>query len=185
MRSEIRKNCLLARAALAEEEVARLSHLLVDNLLRTFAVPPGKCVGFCWPIRNEPDIRPAIHAWLKMGMIAALPVTPIQQQALSFRLWRPESPLAPDCKGILAPLENAPEVNPDALLIPLNAFDARGYRLGYGGGFFDRTLAASGASRPLAIGIGFELGRIGDVQPEAHDQPVDWLITEQGAWQVR
>jgi 5,10-methenyltetrahydrofolate synthetase len=185
MRSEIRKRALLARELLSEQEVARLSELLVGNLLRTFLDPPGKRVGFCWPIRNEPDVRPAIHAWLKMGVIAALPVAPSQQQALTFRLWQPESPLALDGKGIPAPLNDAPEVVPDALLIPLNAFDARGYRLGYGGGFFDRTLAVMSAPRPLAIGIGFELGRVADVQPKAHDKTMDWLITEKGAWRVR
>ncbi|MCL2022053.1 MAG: 5-formyltetrahydrofolate cyclo-ligase [Betaproteobacteria bacterium] len=187
MRGEIRKRCLLAREALSGQEVAHLSALLVANLLRAFPCPPGKCVGFCWPVRNEADVRPAIHAWLKMGITAALPVTTMRGQPLIFRLWQAEAPLAPDCKGISAPLDDAPEVTPDTLLIPLNAFDAAGYRLGYGSGFFDRTLTALAARsvRPLAIGIGFELGRVADAHPDAHDQPMDWLITEAGVWQAR
>jgi len=182
MRNEIRNRCLVARESLSEQEVARLSAQVTAHLLRAFPQPPGKCVGFYWPIRNEPDVRPAILHWLDMGITAALPATPARGCALTFRLWLPESRLIPDRHGIPTPPENAPEVKPDVLLIPLNAFDAAGYRLGYGGGFFDRTLAslAEESARPLAIGLGFELARVLDIKPETHDQPMDWLVTEAG-----
>jgi 5,10-methenyltetrahydrofolate synthetase len=187
MRNEIRKRCIAMRESLSEREVVSLSARLAECLLRVFPSSPGKCVGFCWPVRNEPDVRPAIHAWLDMGVIAALPLVLARGEPLSFRRWQPGDELLPDRYGIPAPLKDAPEVIPDALLIPLNAFDAAGFRLGYGGGFFDRTLAALSerAARPLAIGVGFELGRVADVQPQAHDQPMDWLVTEAGAWRAR
>ncbi|MCL2075334.1 MAG: 5-formyltetrahydrofolate cyclo-ligase [Betaproteobacteria bacterium] len=184
MRIETRKRCLLARETLAGDEVARRSAFLTEHLLRAFPRPPGERVAFYWPMRNEPDVRQAIHVWLKMGVTAALPV--VRGQSLVFRVWQPDSMLLPDAKGVPAPRDDAPEVIPDALLIPLNAFDALGFRLGYGGGFFDRALAAmtAKAARPLAIGIGFELGRVDDVEPQPHDQPMDWLITEAGFWRV-
>jgi len=187
MRNETRKRSLVARESLSGQEAAHLSAQVVAHLLQTFPQPPGKCVGFCWPIRNEPDIRPAIRHWLAMGITAALPVTPAEARALSFRLWQPESRLIPDRHGIPTPPADAPAVRPDVLLIPLNAFDAAGYRLGYGGGFFDRTLAslAEASARPLAIGIGFELGRVPDIAPQPHDQPMDWLVTEAGSWRIR
>lgn len=82
-----------------------------------------------------------------------------------------------DRYGIPAP-QGTPQLQPDLLLVPVNGFDARGYRIGYGGGYFDRTLA--GADRPVTVGIGFELARLDDVQPEAHDLPLDWIVTEAG-----
>jgi 5-formyltetrahydrofolate cyclo-ligase len=70
---------------------------------------------------------------------------------------------------------------PDLILLPLNGFDAAGYRLGYGGGYFDRTLAAL-SPRPLAVGVGFEINRLDSIQPESHDQRLDWIVTEAGAF---
>ena len=110
----------------------------------------------------------------------ALPVVVGEGQPLSFREWTPETPLAPDRYGI--PTPTAGEwLTPDLILLPLNGFDAAGYRLGYGGGYFDRTLAAL-APRPLAVGIGFEINRIDSIRPEAHDQRLDWIVTENGAF---
>ena len=72
---------------------------------------------------------------------------------------------------------------PDLILLPLNGFDAAGYRLGYGGGYFDRTLAAL-LPRPLAIGVGFEINRLDSIRPESHDQRLDWIVTEAGAFRA-
>lgn len=82
-----------------------------------------------------------------------------------------------DRYGILAP-QGTPRLQPDVLLVPVNGFDLRGFRIGYGGGYFDRTLA--GQPRPVSIGIGFELAHLEDVCPEPHDQPLDWIVTEAG-----
>ena len=85
-----------------------------------------------------------------------------------------------DAFGIPVPAEFQP-LTPEVVLVPVNAFDAAGYRLGYGSGFFDRTLAALRPA-PCAIGVGFELGRVGSIQPAAHDQPLDWIVTERGTF---
>jgi 5,10-methenyltetrahydrofolate synthetase len=88
-----------------------------------------------------------------------------------------------DRYGIHIPARGA-ALRPDAILMPLNAFDAAGYRLGYGGGYFDRSLAAL-SPRPRAVGVGFELARIDSIRPQAHDLPMDFIVTEAGGFEVR
>jgi 5,10-methenyltetrahydrofolate synthetase len=182
-REAIRHACLSARKKLPSDQVASLSMLLNCQLLQAFPVPPGKRIAFCWPMYNEPDARFAIERWRSLGAEAALPVTVADESPLVFRRWLPEMPLYPDRFGIPAPGEAIPLLMPNVILLPLNAFDAAGYRLGYGGGFFDRTIAAMTAMgrRPMVIGLGFELGRVADVLPRPHDEPLDWLVTEAGA----
>jgi 5,10-methenyltetrahydrofolate synthetase len=97
---------------------------------------------------------------------------------MQFRLWRPDSPMTDDRHGIPIPDTPACEA-PDIVLLPLVAFDDQGYRIGYGGGYFDRTLAALDP-RPFAIGVGFELARVESVRPEPHDIRLDAIVTEAG-----
>lgn len=182
-RDQLRKAMIAARRQLPSATVHAWSSLIVRHLLEAFPQPPGRCIAFCWPIHHEPDVRAALTAWQQQGAQAALPVVTAPAQPLSFRAWTPDTPLSPDRYDIPTPTAG-PWVQPDVLLLPLNAFDAAGYRLGYGGGFFDRTLAAL-EPRPLAIGIGFELNRVDSIHPEAHDQPLDWLVTEAGSSPLR
>ena len=100
--------------------------------------------------------------------------------ALAFRAWRPGDTLVADRYGIPTPVHGA-FVAPQALLLPVNGFDSAGYRLGYGGGFFDRTLAALDPP-PLAVGVGFELSRVDSIDPQPHDQRLDAMVTEAGVW---
>lgn len=97
-----------------------------------------------------------------------------------FRHWTPETRLVPDRHGIPHPPCGEPVV-PDAVLVPVNAFDANGYRIGYGGGYFDRTLAVMDTT---AIGVGFELGRVLSVHPQPYDRPMNWIVTEAGVLRV-
>ena len=133
-----------------------------------------------WPIRREPDVRTLLEKWMAVGVRAALPVVIAEGAALRFREWTPDSALAPDRYGIPTPT-TGDWLLPDLILLPLNAFDVAGYRLGYGGGYFDRTLAAL-SPRPLAVGVGFEINRLESIRPEAHDQRLDWIVTENGAF---
>lgn len=135
-------------------------------------------LAFCWPFRAEPDLRVWIEHWLAAdtARVAALPVIVAQHAPLIFRRWQPGMELTPDRHGIPFP-PHGESVAPDVVLIPLNAFDAHGYRLGYGSGYFDRTLEAV---ETIAVGVGFELGREADVLPLAHDRPMGWLVTEAG-----
>lgn len=177
-RRGLRREMVARRAALSVAEHDALSARIVAHALT--ALPAPVVAAFCWPIKHEPDVRGLLTAWARAGVRTALPVVVAEGQPLAFREWTPETPLAPDRYGI--PTPTAGEwLTPDLILLPLNGFDAAGYRLGYGGGYFDRTLAAL-APRPLAVGVGFEINRIDSIRPEAHDQRLDWIVTENGAF---
>jgi 5,10-methenyltetrahydrofolate synthetase len=125
-------------------------------------------------------------SWLasaKTGFAALLPVVLEANSALAFRSWTSESRLITDRYGIPTPSEGEFLV-PQALLIPVNAFDAAGYRIGYGGGFFDRTLAALKPA-PLSIGVGFELARVDSIRPQPHDIRLDAMVSEAGVFRPR
>ena len=178
-RRDLRRERLERREALTAVEYERLSAALRAQLAAAFPELAARRVGFCWPQRNEPDLRPLIETWCAAGdprFAALLPVVVARGEALAFRAWTPGTPLAVDAHGIPCPAAGDFAV-PEAVLIPLNAFDGAGYRLGYGGGYFDRTLAAA-TPRPLAIGVGFELARAASVFPQPHDVRVDAIVTE-------
>lgn len=145
-------------------------------------VPAGAVVsGFC-AIGSELDPLPLLSALSAAGHPVALPVITPKGQPLVFRRWSPADPLRSGLWGIREPFAEAPAVEPDVLLVPLLAFDARGYRLGYGAGYYDRTLAALRAKRPtLAIGIAFDQQGVGEVPIDDYDQPLDWVLTPSGA----
>lgn len=176
-RRVLRREMVARRAALSDAEHAGLSARIVEQLLA--ALPTPRVFAFCWPIKHEPDVRAVVEPWAVRGAQAALPVVMAENTALAFRLWTPETALEMDRYGIPTPT-TGDFVVPDMILLPLNGFDAAGYRLGYGGGYFDRTLAAL-SPRPLAVGVGFEVNRLASIHPEVHDQRLDWLVTEAGA----
>jgi 5-formyltetrahydrofolate cyclo-ligase len=180
-RRRLRQQALERRLALSADDCAALSATLCALLARHFPQLARQRVGFCWPVNNEPDLRPLIVSWLargEAGFSALLPVVQGLGQPLAFREWTPQSRMQNDRFGIPTPVEGR-LLTPQALLIPVNAFDAAGYRIGYGGGFFDRTLAALQPA-PLAIGVGFELARVDSVHPEAHDVRLSAMVSEAG-----
>jgi len=180
-RRQTRREMLARRAKLSAGEHAEASAQIVEHLIRVLEAP--RIAAFCWPIKHEPDVRSALSRWAEFGTQAALPVVVAEATALAFRLWTPESLLEADRYGIPTPVAGD-FVLPELILLPLNGFDAAGYRLGYGGGYFDRTLAAL-SPRPLAVGVGFEINRLDDIRPEAHDQRLDWIVSEAGAFRPR
>jgi 5,10-methenyltetrahydrofolate synthetase len=180
-RAALRRDALARRRALDEGEYARRSRAVCQQLRTSFARLAGWRVGFYWPINREPDLRPVIGDWLAAGQpafVALLPVVVDSGAALAFRPWRPDVAMTTGRYGISIPTAGD-FVQPQALLIPLAAFDAAGFRLGYGGGYYDRTLAES-RPRPLAIGVGFELCRVDSIHPGPHDERLDAVITEAG-----
>ena len=168
------------RAALDAGQHAGLSAAIVGRLLAV--LPQPRCVAFCWPVKHEPDVVAAVETWISRGAQAALPVVVEESAPLSFRAWTREAPLHPDRYGIPTPT-TGDWLHPDLLLLPLNGFDAAGFRLGYGGGYFDRTLAVL-SPRPLVVGVGFEINRLPSIEPQAHDQRLDWIVTEAGAFRI-
>ena len=177
-RRALRQEMVARRAALSDAEHAALSARIVVHALA--ALPLPVVAAFCWPIRHEPDVRSLLARWVTSGTRAALPVVIAEDAPLRFREWTPDGQLAADRYGIPTPTAGT-WLTPDLILLPLNGFDDAGYRLGYGGGYFDRTLAAL-APRPLAVGVGFEINRVDSIRPEAHDQRLDWIVTEDGAF---
>jgi len=191
VRATLRREKIAVRMALAQgvhaAHSARIETTLEALLDTLRAVPPAPTfrptLGFCWPQQGEFDARPLVRLLLSRGWDACLPVVLAEAAPLAFRPWTPQTPLAPDRYGIPTPVAGE-FVTPAVLLIPLVAVDARNYRIGYGGGFFDRTLAALAAAdhRATSIGVGFELARVADTLPGPHDIPLDFVVTELGSW---
>lgn len=177
-RRAMRREMQTRRASMSADEHAARSAQIVEHLIRLLT--PPAIAGFCWPIKDEPDVRQVLQHWARSGSLAALPVVIAEASPLAFRPWSSETRLEEDRYGIPTPVDGE-FVTPDLLLMPLNGFDAAGYRLGYGGGYFDRTLAAL-SPRPLAVGVGFEINRLDSIRPEIHDQRLDWIVTEAGAF---
>lgn len=175
-RRALRREMVARRAAMPPADHAALSAEIVGHLLS--GLPAPRIAAFCWPIKHEPDVRAIAEPWAKRGVHLALPVVVAEAEPLAFRLWTATTQLSPDRYGIPTP-QDGEFVHPDLILLPLNGFDAAGYRLGYGGGYFDRTLAAL-EPRPLAVGVGFEINRLDSIRPEIHDQRLDWIVTENG-----
>jgi 5-formyltetrahydrofolate cyclo-ligase len=182
-RRSLRKSLLERRLALTADEWARLSRRVCMHLRDGFPQLSALAVGFCWPVRNEADLRPLIDEWAragKAGFQALLPVVIDEQRGLAFRAWSVGTTMFSDRYGIQTPACGA-FLTPEALLLPVNGFDAAGYRIGYGGGYFDRTLASL-SPRPLVVGVGFELARLDSIAPEPHDQRLDAMVTEAGVY---
>lgn len=155
---------------------------LRDHLLAEVAFPDAVTVSAYWPMGDEIDPLPTLHACHARGHPIGLPVMPGQAQPLRFRRWTPALELASGGFGTRIPPETEPEVVPEILLVPLLAFDRRGFRLGYGGGFYDRTLEALRARNPrtTAIGVAFAGQEIPEVPIDANDQRLDRVMTEHG-----
>lgn len=136
----------------------------------------GRIISLYWPFRGEPDLRfwvPRVH---ERGGKIALPVVIQKGWPLEFRVWAPGDPLERGVWNILVPA-HGPAVLPDVVIAPVVGFDGANYRLGYGGGFFDRTLAAM-PQRPLVIGIGYAESRIPTIYPQPHDIAMDMIVTD-------
>ena len=130
---------------------------------------------FTWPMPGEPDLREAATRWVAAGAEASLPET-TKGQPLTFRPWTPDTPMRPSVWNIPVPDIDATVV-PDILLIPCLGYDQDGFRLGNGGGYYDRTLAAM-SPRPLAVGLGWSHSVLPSIEPEPHDLPMDLIVTE-------
>ncbi len=182
-RRALRRQFVERRMALSVDDCAKLSASVCEHLRESFPQLAQMRVGFCWPVKNEPDLRPLLASWLAAGdpgFVALLPVVVEVDSPLVFRAWTPDTRLRVDRYGIPTP-ESGEFLLPQALLLPVNAFDAAGYRIGYGGGFFDRTLAVLKPA-PLAIGVGFELARVDSIGPQAHDMRLDAMVSEAGVF---
>jgi 5-formyltetrahydrofolate cyclo-ligase len=170
-----RSRLIALRGELPAQDRALHTMAIARRLDEMVPAAPGDIVSVYWPIRAEPDLRSWMREACVRGLRIALPVAIALGQPLRFREWRPDSPMARGLWKIPYPAAGA-EVAPTTVLAPVVGFDAACYRLGYGGGFFDRTLAAM-ACKPTVIGVGYPQLQIPTIFPQAHDIPMDWIVT--------
>jgi 5-formyltetrahydrofolate cyclo-ligase len=175
-----RNRLIQERVALREETVAAHRQRIDRILERAFPGLARLRVAFCWPIKNEYDARHFAKTLRDRGALTALPVVVAPKAPLIFREWHPGIMLAMGALDIPYPV-NSGEVVPEAVLLPMNGWDAKGYRLGYGAGFFDRTLASL-AKKPAVIGVTYEMARIDTIHPQPWDIPADYVVTERGVY---
>jgi 5-formyltetrahydrofolate cyclo-ligase len=177
-RREERRRLLALRTGTPAAQRRTWGRAIETQLYALLQQQPSITLGVYWPFQAEFDPRPLVDRLIAEGFCAALPVVVDKKGPLEYRFWRPGDPLVDGVWGIPIP-ERREVALPQAVLAPVVGFDAESYRLGYGGGYFDRTLAAL-TPRPRAIGVGFELSRLETIYPQPFDIPMDLIVTEAG-----
>jgi 5-formyltetrahydrofolate cyclo-ligase len=175
-----RERLIAERLAIPDATLAAWRQRMDGYLERSFPGLANQRVAFCWPIKNEYDARHFAKTLRGRGALTALPVVVAPRSPLIFREWHPGVELAKGALDIPYPASSR-EIVPEAVLLPMNGWDSKGYRLGYGAGFFDRTLASL-ANKPVVIGVSYEQARLDTIHPQAWDIPVDYLVTERGVY---
>jgi 5-formyltetrahydrofolate cyclo-ligase len=171
----------LARRAVLRAQAPDAALRMARNFLGRIPLPDGAVVSAFVAIGEETDPAPLIALLRSKGHPIALPRVVKKGEKLAFHLYESGAALIPGVFGLSQPAKDWPEAVPDVLIVPLLAFDARGMRLGYGGGFYDRTLKDLRATRNiLAIGFAFAGQEVPDVPHRESDEPLDWVVTETG-----
>jgi 5-formyltetrahydrofolate cyclo-ligase len=180
-KATLRKQLQAERQAMVDRHM-RSVHL--QEVLRVWLVGRDEwTIGAYWPIKGEFDALPALYRWTEAETRRriGLPVMDRQTKQLRFHVWYPGCPMEEDAYGIPKP-KDTEQFQPQLLLVPCVGFGPGGVRLGYGGGFYDRTLAALDPM-PVTVGVGYSHGHVPWLQPEPHDVPLDAILTEDGvAW---
>lgn len=169
------------RSAMPEEARTRATAAIQAHLSALITEEPvsGRVIAVYWPIQNEPDLGPWFDTLRGQGAVLALPVPVSPPQPMTFRRWDAGARLVRGFGKIPVPPEDAPEVTPGVVLAPVIGWDDAGFRLGYGAGYFDRTLASL-TDPPLAIGLGYQSARLPTIVPQRHDVPMHVVVTECG-----
>lgn len=179
LKAALRTEALARRRSEGERTAAALAAHLADAGLRLVQDRRPGIVSAFSALADEPSPLPLLQALAGTGIATALPVTGPRGTPLVFRQWRYGDPTVKGKMGILEPLASAPEVDPDFLFVPLAAFDRSGHRIGYGAGYYDRSLEKLRAMKPIcAVGVAFASQEIPKAPHEAHDQPLDYVLTE-------
>ena len=181
-RKKKRLELLASREAVTDSDRTLWSKRITNLLDHGFPILWKSTVGFYWPYRGEYDPRPAMNALLKRGSVLALPEVENERRLLCFRRWWEEAPMKIGDYNIPV-ADNTELVMVDAIIVPMLGFDIQGYRLGYGGGYYDRTIISLNPS-PLVIGVTFDFLRVDNIYPRPHDIAMDFIVTEAGIYQV-
>ena len=179
-KSALRRDALARRGAIEPAARAAFSRRLAEEGSRLARLWRPRIVSVFYPLRDEPDTLPLLTALAEDGFATALPTVVGRGSPLTFRLWRPGEPTRPGAMSIREPLAEAPAVDPELLFVPLACFDRRGHRIGYGAGYYDRSLARLRAMKHTrAAGVAYGVCEIAAVPYETHDQSLDAVVTEQ------
>jgi 5-formyltetrahydrofolate cyclo-ligase len=176
-RRQQRESLMAQRQAIPPEQRKRAADIIAGRLDAIVAARGCTAIGLYWPIRQEIDLLPWATALARLGRVTlCLPVVVTPKAPLEYWRWEQGEPLARGIWNIPVPAKRD-VVSPDLMLAPVLGFDRANFRLGYGGGYFDRTLAALPV-RPLVIGIGYDFGALDTIFPQPHDIPMDAVLTE-------
>jgi 5-formyltetrahydrofolate cyclo-ligase len=175
----LRRKAHAARASLSHDFRAEAASAVAGHFFDRIDFGPDDVVAGYWRIRDELDCQPILVRLMDNGQTLVLPVVVADEQPLDLRVWQADAPLYEAGFGTLAPSDLAPRAEPDLVLMPLLGFDQAGTRLGYGGGYYDRTLAAL-IRKPLLVGLAFAIQEVPLIPREAHDLPLDAIVTEEG-----
>jgi 5-formyltetrahydrofolate cyclo-ligase len=184
LKEGMRREALERRAAL-KQQVPVLSRRLAGMFLAQIPLPPEAIVSAYIAIGDEADPAALIEGLRARGQTIALPRVVGRGKPLEFHLYKAGAALVPGGFGLSEPARDWPKVEPDVLAVPLLAFDPFGYRIGYGAGFYDRTLSKLRASKNvLAVGYAFAVQEFPEVPHDENDERLDWIATEGGAREV-
>jgi 5-formyltetrahydrofolate cyclo-ligase len=175
-RKRERERLVALRLAASPDERRQWSLAIESRLAPLLRSLPGAVIGLYWPIKGEFDPLPLAGDLAAGGRSVALPAVVDRHQPLEYRAWQQGAEMESGMHGIPAPRHRV-VLRPDIVLVPLVGFDEANYRLGYGGGYFDRTIAHL-APQPVTIGVGFETARLPTILPQPHDLALDFVITE-------
>lgn len=178
-KAALRNRARAARAALDHGERAEASKAAAQHFFNAVPLLASDVVAAYWRIRDELDCQPILVKLMDSNQKVVLPVVLGPEEPLDLRVWEPGASLYESGFGTLAPSELAPRAEPDIVLMPLLGFDSRGTRLGYGGGYYDRTLARM-RKKPKLIGLAFAAQELDRIPREPHDVPLDIIVTEAG-----
>ncbi len=178
-KAAVRAVKIALRRKLSEPEAGAAAENAAEHAMQLLGDVAGKIVSLYMPIQGELKLGPLANRLRKAGALLALPRVLSGDEPMTFRAWRADDPLAKGFGGIREPDPSAPLVTPDIVVVPLAAFDRRGFRIGYGKGHFDRTLGPlAREERPLMVGYAFALQEVEEVPRELHDVPLDAVVTE-------
>ena len=179
-KAALRLKARSTRAAILNSTRPGAAQAVSEHFFKSVPLKTTDIVAGYWRIKDEMDVQPILIRLMDSFQPVCLPVVLGDDMPLELRLWEQGTPLYEAGFGTLAPSELAPQVEPDVILMPLLGFDARGTRLGYGGGYYDRTLEKL-SKRPRLVGVAFASQELDHIPREAHDVPLDVIVTEQGA----
>lgn len=178
-KAAFRETALAQRARVANADRAPAAESAAAHFIDGVPFQTSDVIALYWPIRDEIDCKPLLLKLMDAGQTVSLPVVMGNDVPLVFRVWEPDAPLFESGFGTLAPDALAPEATPDIMVMPLLGFDKAGTRLGYGRGYYDRTIDAA-PNKPLLVGYAFAAQELTDIPHQDHDVPLDLIVTEAG-----